>query len=145
MCDNFGVLLALAELRFCLEKIYARPGSRGGLQRAVQWVRRDLCLPLLEAQNGCKVLGRNNLAQRIIYSIEASTCGLIGCECGTVSRLAVCCVFRVFVYLWGRCPAPVADSAALQGSLPTLPPAELCKIFQRITRHADTIRDFKVV
>ena len=107
------MLLALAELRLCLEETYARPGSRGGLQRELRCVRRDLCLPLLEAQNGRKVFGRNNPAPRVIYSMGASTCGLIGCGCGTVSRLVVYCVFRAFVYLWGRCPAPIADSAAL--------------------------------
>ena len=111
--DNCGMLSALAKVRFCLEEIYARPGSRGGLQPEVRWVRRDPCLPLLEAQNGRKVLARNNLVPRITYSMEALTCGLIGGGCGTVSWIAVYCVFGVFVYLWGRCPVPVADSAAL--------------------------------
>lgn len=52
LCVNCGMLLALAEVLFCLEETYARPGSRSGLQRELRWVRRDLCLPLLEAHNG---------------------------------------------------------------------------------------------
>ncbi len=44
----------------------------------VRWVRRRLCLPLLESQNSRDVLRRNKFTQRVIYSTEASNCGLIG-------------------------------------------------------------------
>ena len=50
----------------------------------VRCLRRDLCLPLSEAQDGRMMLGCNNSAQFITYSMEASNGGFIGRGCGTV-------------------------------------------------------------
>ena len=107
------MLSALAEIRFLLEGTNACPERVMNYNVEVRCLRRHLCLPLLEAQDGRIMLGSNNSTQRITYSVEASNGGFIGRGCGIVSWLVMCCVFRVFVYLWGRCPAPVPDSAAL--------------------------------
>ena len=107
------MLSTLAGIRSLLEGAYACPERVVNCNVEVRCLRRHLCLPLLEAQDGRIMLGSNNSTQRITYSMEVSNGGFIGRGCGIVSWLVMCCVFRVFVYLWGRCPAPVPDSAAL--------------------------------
>lgn len=107
------MLSALAEIRFLAEGTNACPKRAVNYNVKVRCLRSHLCLPLWEAQDGRIMLGSNNSTQRITYSVEVSSGEFVGRGCGIVLWLVMCVVFRVFVYLWGRCPAPVPDSAAL--------------------------------
>ena len=86
------MLSALAEIRFLLEGTNACPERVMNYNVEVRCLRRHLCLPLSEAQDGRIILGSNNFTQRITYSVEASNGEFIGRGCGIVPWLVMLCV-----------------------------------------------------
>ena len=70
---------------FPLEGTCACPDLVVDYNVKVRCPRGHLCLPLLEASDSRIVLGCNNSAQCITYSMEAPDGGFIGRECSTVS------------------------------------------------------------
>ena len=126
---------------FYLEETHAHPGSRGGLQRELRLVRRDLCLPLLEAQDGRKMLVGNNLAPRVIYSMEIQLVDLMdvdvvlpyGQRCVVCSESLFTCGVVARLLLLTQQPYEALSSHASNCRI-------VQKIFNMLAHHADTLR-----